>query len=187
MTRLIAAVLFGIALLCPLAAQAGAPPPRDEAAVRLALSERFIAALQTDQMSTMMSQMVSSMTPPTEGMSQAESDAVRRAVTSATSQMLPALFEAMAPVYADIFTLEELTALVAFYESDIGRSMMTKSYEAAPRVTAIVMDMMPGLMRGMVDSMCKDLGCSAAERAAMEAEINRQGGGPAPATPAKPK
>lgn len=170
MTRLIAVFLCFAALMAsPMTAQA--EPMRDEAAVRLSLSRRFIAALQSDQMATMLGQMSVAFTPPAEGLTDEQRNALQRATVNATTQMTTRLFDAMAPIYADIFTLEELTGLVAFYESEIGRSMMAKSYAAAPRITEVVMGMMPEMMQGMADSMCKDLGCTAQERAQMDAAI----------------
>ncbi|CAN5282260.1 hypothetical protein BH10PSE1_BH10PSE1_34730 [soil metagenome] len=186
MTRLIAAFLCIAALLAgPMAA--AAEPMRDEAAVRLSLSRRFIAALQSDQMATMLGQMSVAFTPPAEGMTDEQQAALQRATLAAITQMTTRMFDAIAPIYADIFTLEELTGLVAFYESDIGRSMMTKSYAAAPRITEVVMGMMPEMMRGMADSRCKDLGCTAQERARMDAAIAAAGyGGTGQATPTTP-
>ncbi|CAN5294826.1 hypothetical protein BH09PSE1_BH09PSE1_29320 [soil metagenome] len=195
MKRLIAAFLCGTALLAgPMTVQAEpmaaepirAEPMRDEAAVRLELSRRFIAALQTDQMASMLGQMTVAFTPPTEGLNEEQQAALHRATATATTQMTTRLFDAMAPIYADIFTLEELNGLVAFYESDIGRSMMAKSYAAAPRITEVVIGMMPEMMQGMADSMCKDLGCTAQERARMDAAIAASpygGGGQAAPAP----
>ncbi|HEX8470147.1 MAG TPA: hypothetical protein VF633_03460, partial [Brevundimonas sp.] len=82
---------------------------RDEAAVKLELARRFIAVMQTDQLGAMIGQMTTSMTPTKDGMSQDESDAMRRAIQRAAGEMMPRMFDAMAPIYADIFTLEELT------------------------------------------------------------------------------
>lgn len=185
MMRLFIAMLFASAVFASPMAASAAPPLRDEAAVRLDLSRRFIAALQTDQMTAMIGQLSTSLSPSREGMTQAQSDALDRAMATMNEQMMSRMFDAMAPIYADIFTREELTALVAFYESDIGQSMMTKSYAAAPRITAVVLAMMPDLMRGMADSMCKEMGCTAKQRADFEASIALSGFGPtsAPASP----
>jgi len=193
MRKLICSGLAFAALLAgPMAAHAGGAEPapavvRDQAAAKLQLARRFIAAIQADQMGAMLAQMTTAMTPARAGMSQTESDAVRSAIQAAAEQMVPRMFDAMAPIYADIFTMEELTGLVEFYESDIGRSMIQKSYAAAPRMTEVMMTMMPELMHDMADTMCKELGCSAQEREQMEAAMARAGYGaraPAPA-PAK--
>ena len=179
MKRLIGCVLLlGALLACPMAVHAqqqDGATVSDDSAARLALSTRFIALLQTDQITEMMSQMTTAITPPRPGLSQAENDAIRTALRRSFRQMMPRIFDAMAPVYADIFTLEELTGLVAFYESDIGRSMMSKSYAAAPRISAIVVGMIPELVHEMAETMCKELDCSAQERAAMDAALAEAG------------
>ena len=92
---------------------------------------------------------------------------------------MPALFKAMAPVYAEIFTLQELQALVAFYESDVGRSMVRKSYEATPRVTAVAQQVLPPVLERAMDRLCDRLECSAQERQAMKTQVQ---GMAAPAT-----
>lgn len=184
MIRLIIALLFASAVFASPMAASAASLPRDEAQVRLDLSRRFIAALQTDQMTAMIGQVSTSLTPPRAGLTQAQTEAVDRAMVEMTEQMMSRLFDAMAPIYADIFTLEELTGLVAFYESDIGQSMMTKSYAAAPRITAVVLEMMPDIMSGIADSMCKELGCTAKQRADIDAGIAAAGFGPSAAPPA---
>lgn len=176
MIRFMAVLLFVGVLSGPIAVHAETPlPAQDETEIKLDLANRFIAAIQTDQMSAMMSQMTLSLTPPREGQTAAENDALRQAMTETTDVMMTRLFDAMAPIYADIFTLEELTGLVAFYESDIGRSMMTKSYAATPRVTALVQAMMPEMVRDMAHSMCDQLSCNEAERASMNAALARSG------------
>jgi len=186
MKRLITLLICVSALFAgPTIAHAG--PMRDEAAVRLSLSRRFIDALQADQMATMIGQVTTTFAPPAEGLTDDERAAIQRATTAMTTEMTSRLLDAMAPIYADIFTLEELNALVAFYESDIGRSMMAKSYAAAPRITAVVMEMMPEMVRTMVDSMCKDLGCSAQERARMDAALAAAGYGDAAAPAPAPR
>ena len=186
MKRLICGGLILVALMAgPLSAHAegastGASAPtvvRDEDAVKLELARRFIAVMQTDQLGAMIGQMTTSMAPTKDGMSQEESDAMRRAIQRAAGEMMPRMFDAMAPIYADIFTLEELTGLLEFYESDIGRSMMRKSYAAAPRLTEAMTAMMPQLMRDMGNTMCKELSCTAQQRAQMQEAMAQAGYG----------
>lgn len=189
MTRSIGALLLAAFMVVgPMAAVAApmpaAPALRDEAAVRLDLSKRFIAALQTDQMTTMMAQMSTSLTPARPGLSPERTEAVNRATAAAIGSMMPRMFDAMAPIYADIFTLEELTGLVNFYESDLGQSMMAKSYLAGPRISAVVMGMMPDVMKGMAEAVCKELACTAEERARIDASLAEAGYGGGSTAPA---
>lgn len=59
--------------------------------------------------------------------------AVRDAVRSNLAARLPDIIPLIAPVTADAFTMEELDAMNAFYESDVGKSIIAKlpGYQAA--------------------------------------------------------
>lgn len=147
----------------------------DDATERLALSNRFIALIQTDQMSVMFSQMMTTMIPDRQGMTAERSAALQRAMARMSADMFPRLFAVAAPIYAETFSLEELRGLVAFYESDIGQSMMKKGYEAGPRMTAAMMDILPELRNDMADAMCEELSCTAEQRAHMTGTTERSG------------
>jgi hypothetical protein len=171
---LAAALLFANA--APAAAQtAAAPPPATQAkadALKLQLANRFIAAMQGDQMGEMIAQMSTAMLPESmQGASTEELARYRETMGEISSRMMPRIFEAMAPIYADIFTVEELRALVEFYESDIGRSMMTKSYEAAPRMAEAMQAVMPAIMADMAVVICERFECSAEELRELKASM----------------
>lgn len=166
MKRIISGLLLAFALL---AATPAAAQQADDASKRLALSHRFIELMQTDQMGAMLGQMSAAFAPaPTEDMTEAETADYQALMEDMMAVMLPRLFDAMAPIYADIFTLEELEGLVAFYESDIGQSMMRKSYESAPRITTAIQAMMPQLMVEMGDMICDRYNCTPDERREMK-------------------
>ena len=128
MKRLILTTILGLALTTTAAAQeAGAAKqpallvvqatPDDDAAHRLQLAERFIELMQVDQMGEMMQGLASSMVPPSSrDLPPHEQRILADALGQAVGQMMPRMFEAMAPVYAEIFTLQELDDLVALYE-----------------------------------------------------------------------
>lgn len=144
-------------------------------ALKLQLANRFIAAMQTEQMSGMMGQMATVMLPESlEGASADEVAEYRDVITDMTSRMMPRIFDAMAPIYADIFTVEELRALVEFYESDVGQSMITKSFEAAPRMMEAMEVIMPEVMADMAAAMCERFECSAEELREMKAAMQAQ-------------
>ena len=167
MLRLITGLCAALALLgAPLAAQA-----RDEATERLDLAHRFVALMQAEDMGEALGQSLGGLFPSIEDLPPAEARAVEETMSEMMQDYMPALFKAMAPVYADIFTLEELRALVAFYESDVGRSMVRKSYEAMPRITAVSQDVLPAVLSRAMDRLCDRLECSAQQRQAMKAEV----------------
>jgi hypothetical protein len=178
MSRLFTGLCAAIFLFsAPLAAQA-----RDEAAERLDLAHRFVALMQAEDMGEALGQSLGGLFPSIEDLPPAEARAVEETMSEMMQDYMPALFKAMAPVYADIFTLEELRALVAFYESDVGRSMVRKSYEAMPRITAVSQEVLPAVLGRAMDRLCDRLECSAQQRQAMKAEVQGLKGQAAAAT-----
>ena len=146
--------------------------PEDDAAHRLQLAERFIELMQVDQMGEMMQGLASSMVPPSSrDLPPREQRILTDALAEAVGQMTPRIFEAMAPVYAEIFTLQELQDLVAFYESPTGVAFVSKSYEALPQITAAVNGIMPEILNDMATNLCASLECSQEELRQMKAEI----------------
>ena len=146
--------------------------PEDDAAHRLQLAERFIELMQVDQMGEMMQGLASSMVPPSSrDLPPHEQRILTDALSDAVGQMTPRIFEAMAPIYAEIFTLQELQDLVAFYESPTGIALVSKSYEALPQITAAVNGIMPEILNDMATNLCASLECSQEELRQMKAEI----------------
>lgn len=169
--RMIAGLTLSLLLAAaPMNAVAQVAAPEEavadsDAAERLALSSRFIALIQTDQMSATFSQMMGMMVPDGPGMTAERSAGLQRAMARMSAEMFPRLFAVMTPIYADIFSLEELRGLVAFYESEIGQSMIRKSQEAGPRAAAAMMAVLPEIRRDMAIVMCEEMGCTDAQRA----------------------
>lgn len=144
---------------------------RSDEVARLALANKFVMLMQGEELTAAMTQMMDMMIPPIDDVSDEEAAEIRAVAVEVSQSMMPRMFEAMAPVYADIFTLEELRGLVAFYESDLGQSLMRKSYQAMPRLNEAAMSVMPEMLTGMGDTMCDRLECSADERREMKAAM----------------
>ena len=158
-------------LVAPLAASA-----RDEASERLDLAYRFVALMQVEDMAKAMEESFMGLFPTTAAMDPEDARAVQETMSEMMQEYMPALFKAMAPVYAETFTLEELRALVAFYESDVGRSMVRKSYEAAPRIAVVAQTVLPPVLERAMDRLCDRLECSDQERQNMKSALKAQGG-----------
>jgi hypothetical protein len=141
-----------------------AASPVDDSAERLALARRFIATMQVEELDQMISAMMQDVVadmPVEKG--EVDPQTFERVMISSTTRMVERMLEAMAPVYAEVMTAEELRALVAFYESDIGQSSVRRMYEAAPRMTEVMTEMMPTLAREMMTDLCGALSCTADE------------------------
>jgi len=173
MMKFLRGLLLALAIMAAPAAANAQTAGQDDAAERLALANKFIVLVQGEQMGASMRQMMGMITPQNSRLPPEQQAIINDVTGEMVEVMLPRMFEAMAPVYADIFTVEELRGLVAFYESDIGQSMVRKSFEAAPRIAEVTMGLMPEMMGEMADRMCDRLGCSADERRAVKAAMTQ--------------
>lgn len=155
-------LLASVPAICQAqAATVVAPSPE-----KVALVKRYFAAIHFDEM---MSGMVNQMTPAMmaqmrqnqPNMTDAEFKAATEAVTESTNDFLKKVTEASIPVYADIFTVEELTKMDEFYETPVGQSIMAKVPEASQKLMPVVMALMPDFQADVVKRMCSKIDCSA--------------------------
>ena len=167
-----------------LQAKPAVPAAGEPSARQMALSRRYIELMQTDQLSVVIRSSIEMgmNLEPGAGEIPAEDRAfLVDLATELTSDLLPQMFDRMAPVYARTFSEEELTALIAFYDSEMGRSILDKTYASMPEANAAMMEVMPQLFEKMAARICARYGCDTADAlAAMGA-----GGVSAPAPRAK--
>jgi uncharacterized protein len=139
-----------------------APAPAPDIAERRELVRRFFAVIQFDKMmNVMMESMMGSMTA--DPRIPAEKQAVVQEVAlEAFAVVMPQIVEANVDIYAEAFTLDELQQLVAFYESPVGRSMMTKSVMLSRRAGDMVQRFQPIMEREMMTRLCARIDCEPA-------------------------
>ena len=126
-----------------------------------------------DQMTVLMQSMPR---PELEGMTGAERLAFDEVMAEVMQSTMTRMVDGMVAVYADIYTYEELAALVAFYESPVGRSIMEKAPLATPYIVELMNEIMPDMMRQMVDGMCDRMECTAEERRQAHRQVLAQMG-----------
>jgi hypothetical protein len=189
-------------IVCLATAIAVAPLPATPAAARpaeqttapptarmTALAREYLNLTMTDQFEGVVRQMLG-----TEFENDSEMQALpeedRRMILNLTAEltadMVPQMITQMVPVYASTFTEEELTALVAFYETPLGRSIADKSIQVMPEADRAVMSVVPQLLEKMATRMCQHYGCSPEEQREM-LEGMREGAGIAPASAQRSK
>lgn len=143
------------------------PPAAGQPSARqLALSRRYIELMQTDQLAVMIRsgiEMVANADPDAADMPSEDREFLLDLATELTTDLMPQMFDRMAPVFARTFSEDELLALIAFYDSDMGRSIMAKTYTSMPEASAAMMEVMPQLYEKMAARMCARYGCDAAE------------------------
>jgi hypothetical protein len=186
----LAAVLAAASLpAAPVAAQSAEQGPATPSPVRMELARQYLNLLMTDQFEGVVRQMLGTEFENDSEM-QALPEADRRMILELTAElttdMVPQMITEMVPVYAATFTEEELTALVGFYGTPLGRSIADKSIEVMPEADRAVMSVVPRMLEKMATRMCQHYGCSPEEQREM-LEGMREGAGIAPASAERSK
>ncbi|WP_375207013.1 DUF2059 domain-containing protein [Hyphococcus sp.] len=150
--------LFAVIAVAGLCAPAMAA---DDEAAKLKLAEELIELSQAKQMSK---QIVAQMAPMQMQVIRATrpdttlTDEELETVLDKTSEIMieemapaiDALIDKMAPVYAEVYTLEELQGVVAFYNSPVGASFLSKQSNLVDASMAVsaqwAQETMPGVM-----------------------------------------
>lgn len=146
-----------------------APPAAGEPSARqLSLSRRYVELMQSEQMEATVRALVAG---------QAEMSGAGRDLpaedrqylidlsTELAREMVPQMMDRLVPVYADAFTEEELSALISFYDTEIGRSIVEKTYASLPEANEAMMSVMPQMMEKMIARVCARYGCNQDEMA----------------------
>ena len=138
---------------------------------RLALSRRYVQLMQGDQLEDTMREMIrasAAADADTEGMSSEDRAFLVDLTTDLTADLVPQMMDRMVPLFAEQFTAEELQALIDFYDNEVGREILRKTYLVMPQVNEAVMSLMPQLFDKMALRICDHYGCDADEvRSAM--------------------
>ena len=169
-------VIAGLALagsvLMPTMVQANASDEVQQAAAsqpsarQLELTRQYINLLMTDQLEGAIREMVGDeMANDTSAPALPAED--RRFILDLTAEMttdmVPLMVQEMVPVYAAVFTEEELLALIAFYDNPLGRSIADKSIIVMPEANRAIMSVVPQMLEKMALRMCQHYQCTPEE------------------------
>jgi hypothetical protein len=154
------------ALAQPAMPAAAAAPAETVTPAKLALVRRYLQAIHYEKL---MDAMIASMLPV-----MAQGIAQKDHLTAAQQQMVvdvvrqemretitPQMMDRMAPIYAGAFSEAELQAIVAFYESPAGQSVIAKTPALAPRAADVVRSLMPQVEADVRERLCQRLHCNA--------------------------
>lgn len=150
--------------------QAAAPP----SARRLELTRRYIELTMTDQLEDAIRLMVVNqmmLDPNMRDMPEEDRQFITDLTAEITTDMIPQMFEAMIPVYANAFTETELEALIAFYDSELGRGIIAKTLIAMPEATQAAMTVLPLTLDKLAARICQHYGCEPGELESMQREM----------------
>ncbi len=183
MFRLVASIC-GVLLLTAGPSWAASPPPPQPAAApagaaetteREALARRYFVAAHLDAaINTVMKSLMPAMTaetldanPDLQATDHATiSDVMNLATRESVKDIMPEYIDGVVKAVSTVYSLEELKALVAFYESAAGQSITAKNAQLAGPVTQIMMGLMPKLDDSIERHVCEHLKCDAGSRLA---------------------
>ena len=154
-----------IAVLLATSASSAISGVDTDFATREALVKRYYAAIHLDRTmakmtAAMMPAMLDQISKKNPGFTPGMRQAIVDSVEGASSELLPKIETRMAAVMADKFSVEELQAVVDFYESPIGQKITAKSTEMATSVGPIIHDLMPEMQKNILQRFCAKVDCT---------------------------
>lgn len=145
----------------PVAKSAKVAKPSERA---LSLARRYFVAMQFEQMMMSTFEAMDVFGELEEDAEGFDGKAMSSAAREATQALLPRMVDAMIPIVAQTFTEAELEAMVAFYESDVGKSVVAKSNDLNMPMMAAMMELMPEYIDDMVTLYCQKTTCTPSMR-----------------------
>lgn len=161
MRKILTLLALSTVLVMPVAASA---EPSEKA---LALTRRMVAAMHVEEtmvpmMRSMSHQQFEGAFAQQKGLNDAQKAALSRAISEAIEEtyddgLMQKIMEKLIPAYAEVYTEEELQAMVDFYESPIGQSVLRKMPQLGAVAGKSMSEMMPAMMADMNAKMTKKL------------------------------
>lgn len=164
-------LLTGAPVLAAEAPQAAVSAP---SARQIELTRRYIELTMTDQFEDAMEEMIAdqvAMDPTSRDLPSEDRRFISELTAELTTDMIPQMLEEMVPVYARTFTEAELEALIGFYDSEMGRSIVRKTMESMPEATRAAMAVVPQMLDKMASRICQHYGCTAEELQEMKRDM----------------
>lgn len=155
--RMVLHLAAAATLLCASPALARSPVQSEEQN-RLELSRRYYEALNLDAtVRAMLDGMAPAMmatSPNATRLSERQRQAIGEVSKEATLSILPQLKQATIKMTAESFSTEELAALVDFYESPLGKSIVAKTPAYSARSGELVRDLLPTIAAKIPSLIC---------------------------------
>ncbi|HWQ55507.1 MAG TPA: DUF2059 domain-containing protein [Bryobacteraceae bacterium] len=137
-----------------------ASPVRADEASKSARAEELVQLMQGDQMIKMMEPMMKGMAgmvkPDMPAEERVKIGEMQRKLMALVADRLSKARPALAKVYADTYTEEEIDGILAFYKSPVGKAFLEKMPEVMQRSAPMMMVLMRGLqpeIRKMMEEM----------------------------------
>ncbi|TAJ56095.1 DUF2059 domain-containing protein [Brevundimonas sp.] len=155
---LLAAVWLGLA--APAAAQDAAGDAR-----RLALAEQYLEVTQGETLEKSINAYFDEAFAKSE-MPDDQRDWLTRNMSVAFEQAMQATFADLTDDVAELFSEEELEAMIAFYDTPLGRSITEKNFEFGVRLETVMTPHLTEVFTQLGEKFCVRFECEAGEEAA---------------------
>ncbi len=154
-----------LALACALAAPAAASA--EPSAKALALTRRMVAALHVEEtmapmMRTLMQQQMDMIVAQRKGLTDQQKTMLSGALTESVGEvmdngLMSKVMEKFIPAYAEVYTEDELQAVVDFYESPMGQRVLKKMPLLGPAAVKAMQEISPEIQADLDQRVTKKL------------------------------
>jgi uncharacterized protein len=142
-----------------------APSARKLELVRQLVEATSMNTIMTGVFHDMMVSLSASLKTTASPEAQARRKIFQAAEADALAKMVPKIVESRVNGYARTFTEQELSDMLAFYQSPSGRSMAAKTPQLTQAMVGDLAGLAPQMRRDMGEEACAKLTCTTAERA----------------------
>lgn len=156
---------LGAMAICGMSSAQAADAPAPPTARQLQLAHRYIELIHIDKsyaetMKSLAPAVLASM-PKTKGSDPVIQQKVFEAASDAAAEMMVTLVKKMEPVIAETYSEEELSDLVAFYESKSGRALIDKQPLLVRKMAPLMGEIMPQFQANLMTKVCASVDCKA--------------------------
>ncbi len=162
-----ATLLVGSPAVCADASAApAAPSAHNLVLARRLFTDMHIEQVMSDVMKNVAPALVAQEMKSNPALSQAQAEAVTKAIADSNQMMMGKIMDRMIPLYASTFSEKELQDLVTFYEGPTGRAMLEKMPTLMAKISPIVVELMPEMQADLRKRLCSTTDCRTASPAA---------------------
>ncbi len=164
MRLVVLALSLTLGLSCGQAAlaQTDTAAAQGDVTAREMLVRRYFEAIDFDRMMVGMNDsLLSTMLAQNAALSPEQADIIRESYAEAWEMVGPGYMDQIISLYAEVLSHDELTEMVAFYESDTGRSITAKSVVLTERTGELYESLAERLMPVLFERMCSRMDCPA--------------------------
>lgn len=156
------ALIPGVLAMALLFGPAQAQDAADDSAEREALAQRYIQLSTGDHLDKVLADLGESIVATYPEPAGPEAQWMRQQLPAFSRSVIEQLAAAMAPLYAERMTLEELTALVEFYDTPLGRGILRKDAELALEIQPTMDAIALAEAEKLLSKFCAEFDCTSA-------------------------